>query len=61
MKKKYYKNEQELEKREKEKLVKKRRISKAVSIEKRQNILPELCFCAITQNLIHFEGFSINF
>lgn len=31
--KKYYKNEQELEKRKKEKLVKKRSISKAVSIE----------------------------
>ena len=44
-----------------EKLVKKRRVNKAVSIEKRQNILPELCFCEITQNLIHFEGFSINF
>lgn len=44
---------------EREKLVKKN--NKAVSIEKRQDILPELCFCGTTQNLIHLKDFQLTF
>lgn len=59
MKRRFYKNEQELKKWEREAGEKEN--NKAVSIEKRQDILPELCFYGTTQNLIHLKDFQLTF